>query len=304
MKTAKLNLLMALFLSIIILLPVFNNICCADDKSLKEKITIPDSTHLQILKLKDGSTFVGRITDIREEEIDFNCSFGTITLYIDFIEKIKEAPVTAIKNGKYWFPNPNATRLLFAPTARMLNKGEGYFADYYVLFPTVVLGITDNFTLGGGVSLIPGMNLFRQLFYLTPKFGISASPEFQLAAGALIVNYNGEGDEDGSFTTGIIYGVGTAGNIDNSFTFGLGYGFINGELAKKPMLMFGGETRVARTISLVSENWVFPGLDYPLISYGIRFMGESHSIDFAFIYPLNSELFLPGIPYLDFVLNF
>ena len=70
-----------------------------------------------------------------------------------------------MRNEKYWFPNPNATRLYFAPTAHMLRKGKGYFADYYLFSPSVVYGITDNITIGGGVSLFPAAGIKGGFFF-------------------------------------------------------------------------------------------------------------------------------------------
>ncbi len=73
-----------------------------------------------------------------------------MTFSVFEITEVKLVSEDRFKEGKYWFPNPNATRLFFAPTARMLKKGEGYFADYFIFFPTFTFGVTNNFTLGGG----------------------------------------------------------------------------------------------------------------------------------------------------------
>ena len=67
--------------------------------------------------------------------------------------------------------DPNYSRLLFAPTGRPLAKGDGYFSDYELVFPGVAYGLTDNLSLAGGVSVIPGLGLGEQLFYVSPKLG-------------------------------------------------------------------------------------------------------------------------------------
>lgn len=36
----------------------------AQETQIKEKLTIPDSTNIQIIKTKDGSALIGRITEI------------------------------------------------------------------------------------------------------------------------------------------------------------------------------------------------------------------------------------------------
>jgi hypothetical protein len=59
-------------------------------------------------------------------------------------------------------------------------------------------------------------------------------------------------------------------------------------------------------MSLVTENWFFPADVYRgILTYGIRFFGESMSVDLALIN--NAELatvFPIGIPYVDFVVKF
>jgi hypothetical protein len=98
--------------------------------------------------------------------------------------------------------------------------------------------------------------------------------------------------------------VGTYGTPNLSFTGGAGYGFVDGEVADKPMVMVGGEARMTRRTSFVTENWIFPGVDEPVISYGVRFFGEKLSVDLAFINTIGEEAIFPGVPYIDFVFNF
>ena len=252
------------------------------DKFIKGDLTIPDSTHTQILVLLDGSRFMGRIVETGESEIQFETSLGRMTIPLSKIKKIQEVPTSAIKNGKYWFPNPNSTRLYFAPTARNLKQGEGYFADYFLFFPGIAYGMTDNITVGGGISLIPGVNIDEQIFYFTPKVGVQIAKNLNLATGTLIIRVpDFSDDNDSPATAGILYTVGTYGTPDASITAGFGYGFAGSELADKPMVMLGGEKRLSRRIALVTENWIFPEVANPLVSYGFRFMGESLSVDLA-----------------------
>lgn len=70
------------------------------------------------------------------------------------------------------------------------------------------------------------------------------------------------------------------------------------------MVMFGGEKRLSRRMAVVTENWILPGVDDPLISYGIRFMGEKLSVDLALVNTLGEHAIFPGIPYINFVVKF
>lgn len=300
------------FLSICYSLLMFftHPIYSQEESDIKNELKIPDSSHVQILTTQDGSTNIGRIIEIGENEIKFETDIGILTVSILKIKEIKEISTTNIKNGKYWFPNPNATRLYFATTGYMLKQGEGYFADYYVFFPMLAYGITNNITIGGGFSLLPGVSLNEQIFYFTPKIGLMSIEKISIAAGALIVKLpdfdddDDDYDEDDSPLVGILYGVSTFGKPDGCLTVGLGFGFVDSDLAEKPMVIIGGEKRVSRRVSFVSENWIFPGVDQPLISYGIRLFGEKLSVDLALFNTIGRDMIFPGIPYIDFVFNF
>ena len=105
-------------------------------------------------------------------------------------------------------------------------------------------------------------------------------------------------------TVGIAYGLATAGTPDASLTAGLGYGFEGTNLADKPAVIFGGEFRFSRRVGFVSENWLVPGADAPLVCYGLRFWGGTLSVDLALVRILNGEDMGLGIPYVDFVYGF
>jgi hypothetical protein len=264
-----------------------------------EDLKIPDQDKIQIITMQGGSSLVGRITDIGEDEITFETDAGRMTLSISKIEEVKEVSAQSVRKGQYWFENPNTTRLFFSPTARMLQKGQGYFSDYMLFFPGIAYGFTDNFTFGGGMTLIPGLDIDEQIFYFTPKVGLKTSHNTNVAAGALVLAL----PEDDP-VVGILYGVGTFGGPDGSISVGLGYGFVEDDVVDKPMFMIGGEKRISRRVSFVSENWIFPEVDEPLVSAGFRFFGEGISVDLGLINVLGEDIFFPGIPWVDFVFNF
>ena len=269
-------------------------------------LTVLEPGRFQLLLTVGGERHAGRVVEVGAGEVRFETDEATLVIPIDRILSVQEIPASDIRNGQYWFPNPNATRLFFAPTARMLPRGEGYFADYYMFFPSVAFGVSEHVTVGAGMSLFPGVGLDEQLIFFTPKVGFAASETTHLAVGALFVQVpqwdDGDSGESRS-TVGILYGVGTYGSANSSATVGLGYGFEDGDLASRPMIMVGGEHRVSRRLSLVSENWVFPGVDQPLVSYGVRILGERLSVDLGFATPLGEDALFPGIPYVDFVVK-
>ena len=293
------------FLSIFyLLLFVVNHPINAQERSnIKNELKIPDSTHVQILTTMDGSRNIGRIIEIGDDEIRFETEVGILSVSISKIKEIKEVSSTKIKDGKHWFENPNTTRLYFMPTAYTLKKGEGYFADYLLFFPMVAYGITNRLTIGGGFSILPTTEIGNQICYFMPKVGLVSSEKISVAAGALLIKMP-DFDDDDSPLVGVLYGVSTIGKPDANFTFGAGFGFVDSDFADKPMVTLGGEKRVSRRVSLVTENWIFPGVDQPLISYGIRLMGEKLSVDLALFNTVGEDMLFPGFPYIDFVFNF
>ncbi len=306
MKTVKTGIFRSYFLAAAKLILALILLCGAsyagDGTGMTVKVKLPDADNLQIVSTTDGSVWIGRIVSIRENEVIFKTDLGEITIPTLKISEIREVPSSSIRSGQYWFENPNATRLYFAPTARMLKKGTGYFSDYWLFFPGIAYGFTDNFTFGGGMSLFPGVDPGNQVFYFTPKIGLKTSPNSNIAAGALLIAIPEIDNE--SPLVGILYGVGTFGDTDGSLTVGLGYGFVDDQLADKPMFMLGGEKRLSRRVSFVSENWIFPGADFPVVSYGFRFFGQGLSVDLALFNALGEEGFFPGLPWIDFVFNF
>ena len=267
-------------------------------------LRIPDSAHVQMLYLTDGTTLVGRITEITDDDVTFATDIGSITIEKTKIREIREVPVSSMKGGVYWFPSPNYTRLFFAPTARPLQKGDGYFADYLLFFPMVAYGLTDNITIAGGMSIAPFDDFFAtNLYYVAPKIGFEPTRTLALSAGLFLVKLPSFGDETLP-TVGMTYGLTTVGSPNASLTGGLGFGFVDWEFSSKPFWLIGGEGRISRNYSLVTENWFVPGLDDPIVSYGLRFIGEKLSVDLIFWNDLGGDVRFPGWPMIDFVITF
>ena len=252
----------------------------------------PDSAVVQIT-LADGSKIVGRITAVTDTEVQVESSFGHTVLRRNSIVSIVEHSTDSLHQGEVWPEDPSRTRLLFAPTGRMLRSGEAYFTDAYILFPGFQLGVSDNFSLGGGASIIPGVNPLDQFYFLTPKLGVYSSPRVNFAVGALVggaMNINSP--------VGIAYGVGTYGGEDNSVTAGVGYAFAGTDAKSSALLMIGGSTRLTRNTALVTENYLYTGDGTGIVSGGVRFIGDRISVDLAL--GANPSSGIP-VPYLAFI---
>ena len=69
-------------------------------------------------------------------------------------EEVDEDVVFAPSVGDFSFQNPAASRYLYAPSSIPLQKGQGYTSLKFV-FLSGVVGVTDNFTLLVGSTIIP-----------------------------------------------------------------------------------------------------------------------------------------------------
>jgi len=272
---------------------------------IPKTIRVADSTQVQVIRLRDGSSIVGRVTEVGADTIRFAATGGTLALTRADIVDVRDVPKSSVRQGEVWPANPNATRLFFAPTGRMLAKGEGYFNDTYLLLLSVQGGVSSRFNLGGGLSVVPVDNFADNALFVTPKIGVVASPKFNLAVGALAGFVGAAVDEGEDAGFGILYGVGTIGSPDASITVGTGLAYAGGQFADRPVAMLGAESRLGRRISFVTENYLIPNDDVPgVISYGLRFYGEKLSTDLAFWNAPGSFMVFPGIPYVAFSVKF
>jgi hypothetical protein len=258
----------------------------------------PDSQQV-VITLRDGSSLVGRVLEVTPTTVRFLSAVGESTIAREAIVSVRSAGAVGARRGEYWPEDPSRTRLFFSPTGRMLRKGEVYFADAYIFFPSVQGGVSDRFTLGGGMSLVPGLGLDEQVFYLTPKVGIVAGPKLNVAVGALVAGA-GELSDEGPF--GIGYGVATFGGEDANATIGAGFGFARSSTSQA-LLMAGGSIRTSRNFAFVTENYLYTGDgSAALISGGLRFMsGEKLAVDLAGFIVTDAEF---PIPYLSFIYKF
>jgi hypothetical protein len=154
--------------------------------------------------------------------------------------------------------------------------------------------VTDNLSLAAGVSAIPGLGLGEQLLYVSPKLGFRLSDRAALSAGALVA---GSGVDQG-WSGGIVFAVGTFGGENKSVSVGVGLGrqLGNHDGRTSPILMLGGELPLARSVSLVSENWLVRDIPLEQQPFGLalRFHGSRLSADVGVI--LVGEVLEEGFP--------
>ncbi|HST57085.1 MAG TPA: hypothetical protein VLK84_00265 [Longimicrobium sp.] len=192
------------------------------------------------IRLRDGSVLVGRIVADQGATLTVQTQAGlTVTLQREQVVSITERSGRVV-DGQVWPQDPHATRLFFAPTARAIPKGDGYFGVYELFLPFVSYGVTDRFTISAGTPIIP--DYIGQIFYFAPKYEFMRAPGASAAVGLLAVVAPDEA-LDGS--AGLIYGVGTFGSPDGAVTVGATVPFVasteDSDLGNDPVFMIGAE---------------------------------------------------------------
>ncbi len=247
------------------------------------------------IETNDGNDYIGELISKDEKSVKIKtATLGEISIPKTSIKNIEILGQEQIKDGEFWFANPNATRYLFAPSAYNLRKGEGYYQNTWVFLNQVSYGFTDNFTCGIGV--VPLFLFGKEAgqatpVWITPKFTFGKQEKaFNFSIGSIttLLPFGGASTRG---MAGVIYGLGTYGNRDNNISAGLGWGFLGGggtgAIGKKPTLNVSGMYRLSKSGYFVSENWflslgdggLIDNTNLSLLSAAYRYAGKNVSID-------------------------
>ncbi|NOZ60957.1 MAG: hypothetical protein GXO74_04695 [Calditrichaeota bacterium] len=260
-----------------------------------------ETTKQKKIQLVDGNEIYGVITGVKNDTLLLQTNSGLkISIPDETVQSIQGVRTRVVSGGKFYRVDPNSSRLFFAPTGRALKKESGYFADYYIFFPTVAYGFSDNIACAVGMSIFPGAS--SQLIYVAPKITFPLSKSVGMSAGLLYMAIPEKTDD-----VGLGYVVSTFGDQYKGITLGVGVSMLSNNNGNA-VLLVGGETQVSNRVKLISENWIFTGGDgFTLLSGGIRFFGDRMAVDLAFLtakeFWEESEGF-PFIPYVDFSVMF
>ncbi len=190
--------------------------------------------------------------------------------------------------------HPADTRLLFTPSAWPIDAGEGYFALYELFFPFVGVGVTDFFSVAGGISIVPGAD--HHYLMIAPKVTPWATERLAVAGGLTYIGRTGSGG------VGVVYADASFGPIGNSGTVGLGWGWSGSGISGRPVLLAGFLLSLGGGATLVSENWFPPDFDPAMLSLGARFTSGRMSADLALWVPARWDdsaglFFLPWVSF-------
>lgn len=265
--------------------------------------TQSDST-LYRFETIDGNEYIGQIISQDETFLLVRTeTLGVIQIRKATVRRTTPVLHRQVKNGVYWFENPQSTRYFWQANGYGLKKGEGYYQNVWILFNQFTYGITDNFQLGAG--LLPTF-LFGTGYvpvWLTPKISIPVSRDkFNLGVGALLGTVIGDTDA----TYGILYGSATLGSRDKNMSLGLGYGYAGADFAKSPAITLSGMLRTGQRGYLITENYFVSTSDGDgfLLFFGGRRLIKNSGLDFGLMFPSGTDGQLVAIPWLGLTIPF
>ncbi|HVQ42373.1 MAG TPA: hypothetical protein VMS54_09205 [Vicinamibacterales bacterium] len=179
-----------------------------------------------------------------------------------------------------------ASKLFYAPTGRMMKRGDVYVAVDAFFIGAVHVGITDRFSIGVGRPLIPALNTT----WITPKFQVYENDRAAVATGVLHLFAPGFG------MGGVGYGVATIGSRDNAVTAGMGWFYgkdDDGMHVGTPVLIIGGEHRLTRGSKFITENYVFS--HGAVLSAGARILKRNVSVEVGGTFLFIGNVAMPGM---------
>lgn len=255
----------------------------------------PDSSQTVEITLTNNSELYGYILSVQEQDIELQTPAGIRFVGISQIRSVQEVDNTNIAYS--WIPDANQTRLFFTPSAKPMQKGTGYYQNIYVFFSTASYAVSNNVSISGGISLLPGLSINQQLYFISGRTGAAVGDHHYISGGIGTAAVPGTGEQlfvgFGNYTYDLLRGSLTTGITGISIMEDIG----------NYAILLGGDYRVSEKMAIVSENYIFPD-DEAILSGGLRFIGESMTIDLAFFRPGLAKNIGFGVPYVDFVFNF
>jgi len=262
-----------------------------------------DSTKTVLITLKDETEIIGRI--ISRDSV--NTTAKSLSGIISVIPNSQIVEINKLKGrvigNEYYKPDPADNRLLALPTGRNLKSGEVQFNAVELIFPHLIIGLTDYMSIGlGGLPFVAGGG-GTFIYYASAKVTPLNTNNAALSAGGAIV-----GATASNGLVGVMYAVGTFGNYHHSITFGPFFAFSNDEVFNRPAFLIGGNSRISKSASLISENVILFGNDtenfimFP--SIGIRFSGEKLAADFGTYAVIEKNNFFYPIPWIGLSFKF
>ncbi len=259
-----------------------------------------DTARYQIIT-NSGNKYYGNILSNDSSHIRIRTvELGEITILKKDIKtmraEIRKKGNRILQDGDH----PQNTRYFFSPNGYGLKKNQGYYQNVWVMVNNFAYGLSDHFSVGGG--LVP-LFLFSGAptpVWVTAKMSFPVEKnKINMGAGALMGTVLT--GEEGSHGFGMLFGLATVGSKQKNISLGIGYGYAGGHWANSPLINLNAMIRMGKRGYFITENY-FVIIDrdvMAIISAGGRQLINRVGIDYGLIVPLSPDMdSFFGMPWL------
>lgn len=231
-----------------------------------------------------GGQFQGTLLSVAADRVELRDSEGLIQQIwrADIVAVIDLEAATA---GVTYFQDAAESRLLVMPTGFPLPKHDFQVTDQEIALVTASYGVTDNFSLWGGLS-IPGA-------VVNARFGFAIGDRVGLSVGTM-VGFSWLFDSPSG--VGLPYVIASFGSPNQNFTVGASvpiFGSASTAIsATGAIAALAGKIVVSPSASLVTENWFYvpwqptTSLSYAFPALAFRIAGSRFSWDIGAVVPI------------------
>ena len=252
------------------------------DQTFDARNLIGGRTYVFTLRNGDDITAVLDSADLSYIHISDNI-YGPRRVLLAAVRAAKEITLTSAG----FFPNPDAGRYFYGPTAILNQKGDRYF---YTNAALANLSYAPSKYVTTSVGTVWFLNLFGVL-NVNPsiKVGLEVAPNLHVATGGtMIFGYNASFAEGFAFALPFVNA--TLGGTENNITLGLGlagsqFGSFQGfEWAQTPTVTMGFSRRISERYMIVSENYLISadGSQLGIVSGFLRRLNARNAWDYGF----------------------
>jgi hypothetical protein len=250
------------------------------DQTFDARNLVGGRTYVFTLRNGDDITAVLDSADLSYIHISDNI-YGPRRVLLAAVRAAKEITLTSAG----FYPNPDAGRYFYAPTAILNQKGDRYFYANIALanlsyapskYVTTSVGTVWFLDLIGVLNVNPSL-----------KVGLEVSPNLHVATGGTMI-FGYWFEEVYAFALPFVNA--TLGGTENNITLGLGlagsqFGSFQGfEWAQTPTVTMGFSRRISERRMIVSENYLISadGGQLGIVSGFLRRLNARNAWDYGF----------------------
>ncbi|MEO9964287.1 MAG: hypothetical protein ABJF11_00770 [Reichenbachiella sp.] len=259
----------------------------------KVKIKNDSTTEKFLYKVvtKSGNKIIGEVVKVSSDSLTLsNADLGQMDFPLSNVSTFTVYNPMEENDGERYMVGAN--HYLIAPsTPYGLEKGEINLQNSEIFLMSAWFGLNKYFSVGGGLSILPGVEFNNQLFYLIPKFNFPVTPKINVS-----VQYAQIFHQDIDNTSLMSFSA-AYGSRDRHISFGYTTPvFADGDdiAFEAALYNIGAVYRTGNKFALLLDINI-PSVDSDVGIYGLgaRYIGRSSSFDFGFL--SNSEI--EGFPF-------